>query len=312
MTSILTRHPSFRAPARIEIEAPIARALAAIHGKPRGLARVRHKILKAVFSTLHQKLGLAAPARLVLADGRSFAVDCANTAFIEYARVTVDLGCYEPDVTAILELLAPHLGTVYDIGANWGYFSLLLGTNPHFRGHVHAFEINPATSGDLARTIAGAGLHGRVTCHAQGLSDVDGTVWLRRGKHSVLSRVVPADEPGPADPVAVHRLDALDLPPPDLIKLDVEGHELAVLRGSVTTLRQAAPFIVFESWHPGDDPQTVIQPLEFLEAEGYTIHRLIAHPNRLEAVPIRAADRAAIPEALNLLAVPKGRTVPLS
>jgi FkbM family methyltransferase len=38
---------------------------------------------------------------------------------------------------------------------------------------------------------------------------------------------------------------------PGLIKIDTEGHELAVLRGGVETLRRWKPLVIFESW-PGD------------------------------------------------------------
>jgi hypothetical protein len=41
-------------------------------------------------------------------------------------------------------------------------------------------------------------------------------------------------------------LDALDLPKVDFIKVDVEGHELAVLRGAVATLERCMPTLLVE------------------------------------------------------------------
>jgi hypothetical protein len=48
-------------------------------------------------------------------------------------------------------------------------------------------------------------------------------------------------------PVQVTRLDLLGLPAPDLMKIDVEGHEADVLRGAQQTIRQNRPMIIFES-----------------------------------------------------------------
>ncbi|HLY56061.1 MAG TPA: FkbM family methyltransferase [Stellaceae bacterium] len=287
-------------PLRIEIAAPLARSLAAAGGKPRGLARIGHKLRKALFFTLHQRLGLPAPARIHLRDGSSFAVDCGNTAFLQLAK-SLAAGGYEPEVTALAERLAPFIGTAYDIGANWGYLSLVLATAPGFHGHVHAFEIDPRTSADLARTIERAGIADRVSGHPFGLSDHDGTARLSRSRHSFLTQISETD----GNRVAVRQLDALALPPPDLIKLDVEGHEAAVLRGGVRMLETARPLIVFESWWR--DGVAAPETLELLEHHGFALHRLVALEGNVRAEPLTAAERAAVPETLNLLAVPPQR-----
>lgn len=38
-----------------------------------------------------------------------------------------------------------------------------------------------------------------------------------------------------------------EVPPPDVVKLDVEGGELAALRGAARVLRAHAPYVVFEA-----------------------------------------------------------------
>ncbi len=293
--------------ATIAIKAPLARYLAAVEGKPRGAARWTFKLMRALFMVWHQRFGVPARAWLRLGD-RAIGVNCANTAFIDYAQRLRHDGLYEPEVTALFDHLAPLVGTVYDIGANWGYFSLVLARNPGFRGKIFAFEINPLTFADLSHCVAEAGVGDRVRCLAHGLSDHDGAARLARTRHSLLSRVL--DETSsrtPGDAVAVRRLDALDLPPPDLIKLDVEGHEAAVLDGADATIRAAQPLIVMESWYRPDAPALMRQPLDWLEAAGYALHRLRAADEHLLIEPCPAADRAGISEIINVLGIPPSR-----
>ncbi len=107
------------------------------------------------------------------------------------------------------------------------------------------------------------------------------------------------------------RLDGLDLPAPDLIKLDVEGHEAAVLAGGTETIRRGRPFIVLESWWRPDDVAAMTAPLAALEAAGSILHLLTLRDGRLQVTPTSAAARTAIPGALNLLAVPPSRLAQL-
>jgi hypothetical protein len=82
---------------------------------------------------------------------------------------------YEPETSALLDVLAAKDGVFYDIGANWGWYSLLVASRPGFSGSVHAFEPYPPTFIDLASVVEQAGLSGRVTCHDVALADVEGT-----------------------------------------------------------------------------------------------------------------------------------------
>ncbi len=306
---------SWRAPAELAVRAPLARAFLAPR-RDQPVARLRRRVARTLFHAVHQRLGVRAPAVLRLANGTVIEVDCANTAFLDYAvRNRTEAGV-EPEVSGLLIGLAERLGVVYDVGANWGYYPLLLAAEPRFAGVLHAFEINPRTAGDLRHAVVRAGLSERVAVHAFGLSDRDGEVRLSREKHSYLARVVGEGHRGAADRVGVRRLDSLDLPPPDLIKIDVEGHEAAVLRGAANVLARHRPLVVMENWFDPERTEVMLTPLRLLAKLGYRWHRLIWRPRASGAAepgvrhgsvalePLALADRPAIREALNLLAVP--------
>jgi hypothetical protein len=70
--------------------------------------------------------------------------------------------------------------------------------------------------------------------------------------------------------VEIHRLDSLPIASPALVKIDVEGHELAVLRGAEAWLRKTAPRLWIEV-HPELVPEADDAPriLELLTDCGY-------------------------------------------
>ena len=296
-----------RVPARLRLKSPLARAVVALEATD---GRLRRKLVRGLFSLAHRRLGVPAPAQMTAANGAAFAVDGADSAFLDFAARLRRDGAVEPEVTALFGHLAPRLRVVFDVGANWGYYPLLLGTDPCFQGEVHAFEIAPGTAAGLRRLVTAAALDERVAVHGFGLSDADGEARLSRERHSYLAHIVAAGHRGRSERVPVRRLDGLDLPPPDLVKIDVEGHEAAVLAGARQTLRRHRPLVILESWYDAGDLEAMLRPLQLLAQEGYELFRPIWRPRppshtegELALVPLAASDRPAIAAALNLLAV---------
>jgi FkbM family methyltransferase len=297
------------------------------HGKLRGLRRLPGKLRKfAYFAARSLKLPLHGEIALLSPGGDlRFRANFANTGYLPLAR-RQGVADHQPDVTGLFEVLAGRLGTVYDIGANWGYFSALLMTNPAFGGTIHAFEIAPRTFRDLESMVRQCGFADRVVCHPTGLSDRPGQVHITEGKHSGLTRVVERDSGG--TPAPVDTLDSLDLPLPDLIKIDVEGHELPVLTGGKQLLARAKPLIVMENWYQEGDETRMLAPLWLLRDLGYRIYRFawqceedgrrIFLPRRpvdspgganvLAVVPMEIEARPLIPAALDVVALHPDRS----
>ena len=177
---------------------------------------------------------------------------------------------YEFETAVLLLRLAGHAATFYDIGANWGYFSLLMAGSSSFKGKIYAFEPNPSTYADLKETIRQAGLEGCVTGLNYGLGTQDGDLTLLEPDvfKTGLARLSTT---GSGQRVPVHKLDSLDLPPPDLIKLDAESMEKDILLGAQAVLQANRPHIIFENFLSFENPGETHGILELLADWGYRL-----------------------------------------
>lgn len=134
-----------------------------------------------------------------------------------------------------LHLLRPGEHFV-DVGANVGSYTILAAGAAHAR--VTAVEPIPGTFAHLQRNVALNALGERVSCHGVGLSEKVGTLRFTSGLDTV-NHVVADGENVPFTEVPVLRLDDLVAQrggAPTLMKIDVEGHEMSVLRGGSQTL----------------------------------------------------------------------------
>lgn len=124
--------------------------------------------------------------------------------------------------------LARRASRIFDVGANSGTYALAAAAiNP--RAAVLAFEPLPAMAKQLRGDVRANGLSVEVI--EQAASDRDGTARFHMAADTSigsLHELAPGQETAGFD-VEVARLDHYGAP--DLLKIDVEGHEAAVLRG---------------------------------------------------------------------------------
>lgn len=138
-----------------------------------------------------------------------------------------------PEMGLTLHLLRDN-SLFVDIGSNIGAFTILASAAVGARSV--AVEPVPATFARLQRNIAINRVTDRVEIRQLGVSDRPGRLRFSVGLDA-MNHVMREDEPGPFVEVAVTTLDALiGDRAPTLIKIDVEGHEEAVLRGASQTL----------------------------------------------------------------------------
>ncbi len=153
--------------------------------------------------------------------------------------------------TSVQEALVRHLGpggVLYDVGANVGFFSLLASRLVGPEGHVYALEPAPESAlvlrhhAALNRIENVAVLEKAAAAHrGRGrLQLVDDRSWSKLegfGEHPGTELVVE---------VELVTIDELQLRPPTVVKVDVEGAELTVLEGMVTTLERHRPAVICE------------------------------------------------------------------
>jgi len=150
-------------------------------------------------------------------------------------------GGFEAETTRLLrEVLEPGM-TVLDVGANIGVMSLLAARAVGETGSVHAFEPGPTIVTTLQRNVAANGFAARIRVHAVAVGATPGTIDIHVAPtgDALASIYAEAAESGGGTSVATAvRLTSLDVwgaehrwPRVDLIKIDVEGAEIAVLEG---------------------------------------------------------------------------------
>jgi FkbM family methyltransferase len=154
---------------------------------------------------------------------------------------------YEPEVSAFIALLAPNSKEFWDVGANWGYHTLQLLLNPRFLGAIQAFEPNQAVAMELSEHLREVDFDAKAQVYPFGLGAEDAAKSLHfpDGIHSGLAKVTDDID---GQRVNIKRGDGLDLKPPDLVKIDVEGGELNCLIGFQEILRSAHPTLIVELW----------------------------------------------------------------
>lgn len=161
-------------------------------------------------------------------------------------------GDYEEPVQQALASLARVGDVFYDVGANLGFFTIMLGRIVGPTGIVNAFEPVPANAAVIERNARLNDL-GNVRVIRMALTRSDGEAELLLAQHvggAVLENAGAPPDPAGRLTVAVGSVDALlargELAPPRLVKIDVEGAEMDVLAGMERTLREHAPTIVLE------------------------------------------------------------------
>jgi FkbM family methyltransferase len=160
---------------------------------------------------------------------------------------------------AVFETMVPFIrpgSIVLDIGANVGAYAIPLARRfPD--AEVHAFEPNPPVVARLEENLALNGMAGRnVKVIPLALADVPGRFTLQAVARmednyglSSLREASLGNVDRLATEVEVDTLDRLYLEserPVALVKLDVQGYELQVMRGGKAALSKFRPVIIFE------------------------------------------------------------------
>lgn len=151
------------------------------------------------------------------------------------------LGTYEREQTRFFERLVQSGQQVLDVGANTGYYTLLAARRVGALGRVVAFEPDPANLRVLREHVLANRLP-QVIVLPLALGETSAVASFGSGTGSGTRRLCAAGDLQ----VEVRRLDDLAEEfnlAPQHVKIDVEGLELAVLRGGERLFRTFKPTI---------------------------------------------------------------------
>jgi FkbM family methyltransferase len=152
----------------------------------------------------------------------------------------------EAELLHLDEFIAGN-GTAIDIGANIGLYTCALSRR--FQ-HVISFEVNEGITG-LIRDYN----PGNIELIHCGLSSAPGEARFyipvaagqaQEGWGSLDRNNLPGAERLIEKEVTLRTLDSFAIPSVDFIKIDVEGHEIEVLKGSAATIEESRPIVLVE------------------------------------------------------------------
>jgi FkbM family methyltransferase len=185
-------------------------------------------------------------------------------------------GIWEPGLTRLMESYIKPGMTVVDIGANFGYFTLLAASRMHpAEGLVYAIEPNPRSFEILQKNVALNWLGKWVRSLQCALLDTPKEIELHSatsllGSASFFVTSLEGQDFQPI-PVTARTLDEIVAGPVDVIKMDAEGSEPFIFEGMKEVLKRSRRLkIVMEFNVPalraaGVDPRAFLRKLRDLQ-----------------------------------------------
>ena len=188
---------------------------------------------------------------------------------------------WEPEVTQAIDERAASGMTALDIGAQSGFFTLLLSKRVGATGKVIAFEPLPANFRMLEENVQLNNIENVMT-RPDAVTDHSGKIRFClpiEEASLVAGPLLPEDERGEffVNCVSLDDFVLQENLRPDLIKMDVEGAEGSVVEGALRTIKQFHPILIIELHDVGEKPREHPVPIR-LQALGYSIHWLEERP----------------------------------
>ncbi len=255
----------------------LAAAAGVVKRLPRGRYRAMDALSRAVRVPAFKARFPRSSAHLI------FECDLRNS----LAREVYFTGQYEPQETALVEALLRPGQTFVDVGAHWGYFSLIASQKVSRTGRVIAIEADPRLFRTLSQNVSENGLAQVEAIHvaaAAGSGVLRMAGYRESDENWGLSRLLgsarPNDDPDVFDVFTAgidSLLDERGMGTVDVLKMDIEGAEALALRGMEGGLRAGRYRTMVIEFHPlalQDFGSSIPALVDFLTGFGYRAWRI--------------------------------------
>jgi FkbM family methyltransferase len=152
-------------------------------------------------------------------------------------------GTYEPKNVEAIQKTVRENDVAYDVGAHVGYFTVLMGDIVGSGGEVIAFEPRGLNLGYLQKHVSVNNCE-NIKIISKALGDHSGHAMLETRTGSGTGYVSDTGD----EEIEITSIDELvdsgALPPPTFLKIDVEGGEMAVLRGARKVIDRQRPRMI--------------------------------------------------------------------
>jgi FkbM family methyltransferase len=175
----------------------------------------------------------------------------------------------QAEVEVFAQILRPG-DVALDVGANVGAHTVAMAKLVGPRGTVIAFEPQRVVFQTLCANVANNSLP-NVFCYPSAVGESPGVILVPpldpRARQNFGAFVISGYDHG--EPVPLTRLDDLPLRACRLLKIDVEGMELPVLRGAEQLIRRLMPVLYVENNRPAQSQDLI----HFIHLLGYDLFR---------------------------------------
>jgi FkbM family methyltransferase len=243
-----------------------------------------------------------------------FKMCCPTASDMSYALAS---GHYHSELseTLIFLRLVPHIQSFIDVGANIGFYSLLVTTESDKSIHIIAIEPDSENLCCLKKTLDENKFMDNITVLPVAIGERQKTAYLNKClSGNSGNSLVTTSKHGFIQNQEKVKVDTLDniysknrsLLKKSFVKIDVEGYEAKVLEGAFKWLSQEnAPIIMFEAWPKSkknnvNNHVTLSNTLNKFNYEIYAFQKACHNKSPLEKINIKNPSPSS-----NYLAIPK-------
>lgn len=218
-----------------------------------------------------------------------------------------ETGTYEKGVLNFINSQLQNGDCFIDVGANIGLITIFASTKVGEAGKVLAFEANPKTFEILEdnltlNSIKNVERYSFALGSETNQSFIYDNWQVNRGGASLVVR----DEKSNSYPVDIKKLDDVLTTShfPKIIKIDVEGFELEVLKGAKNTILKFKPILIVEISYNEHNSHIINELIDFIEGFNcYSFYKLKGTKERVSSL-VQISARNEFPNHDNILCIP--------